>query len=185
MAENKKNSITVQKVAKNYDKGLAVFGGMAAGKVLSHFLNKAITSPSVKGLLGIELAENVSKFAKPLIVTGTGLTAFAMAKNQHVKYAGIGCAGIGMSDLVSVATGKNYLEGLNGAYGFGNQDFEIIDINSQQAIAPAPSLDLPELMGVGMGADTVIEDDYENAYVEDANTDKNVGLDVIEELETA
>lgn len=183
MAGNKKSTITVQKVAGNYDKGLAVFGGMAGGKILSHFLDKAITSPSVKGLLGIELAENVSKYVKPIIVTGTGLTAFAISKNQHLKYAGIGCAGIGMSDLVSVATGKDYLAGLDGAYGFGNQDFEIIDINSGEAIPPAPALDLPELMGVGMGADTIIEEDYENTYNE--NADEDAGLDVFEELDAA
>jgi hypothetical protein len=37
-------------------------------------------------LLGIELAENISKVANPLIVTGTGLTIFATSKNQHLKY---------------------------------------------------------------------------------------------------
>ena len=147
MSEEKKN-ISVQKVAKNYDKGLAVFGGMAAGKLGLHFLDKAITSPPVQGLLGIEITENLSKYAKPLIITGAGLTTFAMSKNPHLKYAGIGCAGIGMSDLVNALTGKDYLAGLDGVRGFGNQnDFDIIDINSGQAIAQAPALNLPILSG--------------------------------------
>jgi len=176
----KKTNITVQKVAKNYDKGLAVFGGLAIGKMMSHFLDKAITSPSVSGLLGIEVSQNLKKYVKPLIVTGTGLTAFAVAKNSHIKYAGIGCAGIGVNDLVNTVTGKDYLAGIEGGDTFENQDnFEMIDIESGERIPPAPMLELPDLDGL---ASDVADDDYEEQYAEEVindydNSDLNIELD--------
>lgn len=172
MAEEKsKNTVTVKKVIKNYDKVLAAFGGMAAGKLLSHFLDKAITSAPVQGLVGVELSENMSKYVKPLVVTGVGLTAFAMSKNQHVKYAGIGCSAIGAGDLVNVITGKDYLAGINGAGGFGQpdnaDDFQIIDLDTMQPIPPAPALDLPILTGSeGIGTDNEPYDEYEEPYEE-------------------
>jgi hypothetical protein len=162
MSNNKKNTnqVTVNKVVKNSDKALAVFGGMAAGKLLSHFLDKAITSSPVQGLIGIEISQNLSKYVKPLIVTGTGMTTFVMSKNQHIKYAGIGAAGIGMSELVNAVTGKDALAGMNGFNGLGSDNVEIIDLDTGMAIPPAPALNLPELSG-RIGSDMILdEEDY-------------------------
>jgi len=181
MAEKKTNQITVQKVAKNYDKVLSAFGGMVGGKALSHFLDKAITSAPVQGLVGIELSEDLSKYVKPLVVTGTGLTLFAASKNPHLKYAGIGVASMGLSDLANVITGKDYLAGLQGV-GFGDQDdYDMIDINTGQTIAPAPELDLPDLTGqqtIGSDGSVVLDvDDYEEVP-DDEYDEYNEELDV-------
>ena len=164
MAEEKKNTVSVKKVVKNYDKMFAAFGGMAGGKLLSHFLDKAITSAPVQGLFGVELSEKVSKFVKPLIVMGVGLTTFSMSKNQHVRYAGVGCSAIGAGDLVNTITGKDYLSGIEEVYGFGqsegdDDDFQIIDMETMEPIPPAPALDLPELEG-NMGTEEPYNEDY-------------------------
>ena len=169
MADEKKNPVTVKKVIGNYDKVLVAFGGMAAGKLLSHFLDKAITSQPVQGLLGVSLSENLSKYLKPLIVTGTGLVAFQMSKNQLLKYAGIGCAAVGVSDIINVITGKNYLAGITGPKGFGeNSQIKLIDISNGREIEPAPALELPDLTGArNLGAERIIEEYEEPATVED------------------
>ena len=148
MTGSNKKSVSAKKVLGNYDKMLAAFGGMVAGKTLSHFLDKAVTSQPVQGLVGVELSENLSKYVKPIAVTGVGMVTFSVAKNQHLKYAGIGCAGIGVGELANVILGKDYLAGLNGVNGFGNNDdFQIIDLESMQTIPPAPALELPILSG--------------------------------------
>jgi len=148
MKGSNNKSVTAKKVLGNYDKMLAAFGGMVAGKTLSHFLDKAITSQPVQGLVGVELSENLSKYVKPIAVTGTGMVTFAVSKNQLLKYAGIGCAGIGVSELANVMLGKDYLAGLSGTNGFGNNDdFQIIDLETGQNIPPAPALELPVLTG--------------------------------------
>jgi hypothetical protein len=167
MADKEKNPVTVKKVLGNYDKVLAAFGGMAAGKLLSHFLDKAITSQPVQGLLGVSLSENLNKYLKPLLVTGTGLVTFQMSKNQYLKYAGIGCAAVGVSDVINVVTGKNYLAGITNAKGFGNPEVKLIDLETGQAIPPAPSLELPELKGYGMGAEEPVDEYIEPISQED------------------
>lgn len=174
MADEKKK-VTFQKVAGNYDKMFAAFGGMVAGKALSHFLDKAITSPSVQGLVGVEMSENVSKYVKPLVVTGVGMTTYAVSKNQHLKMAGIGCAGIGVSELANAALGKDYLAGISGL-GTQDDDFEIIDINSGMPIPPATTFELPELSGGAMGAETPLNEYQEATEVE---------YEPVEELEAA
>jgi len=175
MANEKK--VTFQKVAGNYDKMFAAFGGMVVGKALSHFLDKAVTSPPVQGLLGVEMSENLSKYVKPLVVAGVGMTTYAVSKNQHLKMAGIGCAGIGVSELANAALGKDYLAGIAG---LGTQDdFEIIDINSGMPIPPATSFELPELKGT-MGAEAPLND-YQEAF----NDAEVVSYEPVEELEAA
>ncbi|MCF6183102.1 MAG: hypothetical protein L3J56_00505 [Bacteroidales bacterium] len=164
MTGSNKKSVTAKKVLGNYDKMLAAFGGMVAGKTLSHFLDKAITSQPVQGLVGVELSENLSKYVKPIAVTGAGMVTFAVSKNQLLKYAGIGCAGIGVSELTNVMLGKDYLAGLSGANGFGNNDdFQIIDLETMQTIPPAPSLELPILSG---DTDLKNSENYQEVYTD-------------------
>ncbi len=172
MKESNTKSVTAKKVLGNYDKMLAAFGGMVAGKTLSHFLDKAITSQPVQGLVGVELSENLSKYVKPLAVTGVGMVTFSVAKKPLIKYAGIGCAGIGVSELANVILGKDYLAGLNGVNGFGNNDdFQIIDLETMQNIPPAPALELPILSG---DQDVENPENYQEVYTDSEFTDNEL-----------
>ncbi len=168
-SNSKTNPVTVDKVVKNSGKALAVFGGMATGKILSHFLDKAITSQPVQGLIGIDISQDLAKYVKPLVITGTGLSVFVMSKNQYVRYGGIGAAGIGMSELVNALTGKDALAGMNGFRGLPGDDFEIIDTETGLAIPPAPALNLPELTG-RIGSDMIVD---ANDYSENTNYDED------------
>lgn len=146
---SKTKEITFENVRKaSGDKLLYAFGGMVAGKTTLHFLDKTIKSEPVQGLLGIEMSENISKYAKPLIVTTAGAIGAYTFKNQNMKFASIGFGAMGVGDLANVVLGKDYLSGLDGVVGFGNtdDDFEIIDLENRY-IPPAPSLDLPALTG--------------------------------------
>lgn len=145
----KKQAVTFENVRKeSTNKILSAFGGMVAGKAASHFLDKAITSEPVQGLVGIELSENISKYAKPLIITTAGAIGAFTSKNENLKFASIGFGAMGIGDLSNVIFGKDYLAGLSGANGFGNnEDFQIIDLETMQTIPPAPALNLPVLAG--------------------------------------
>jgi len=162
----------IKKVAGNYDKAFSVLGGMIVGKGLEKLLDKTITSPTVQGLVGVELSKDLSKYVKPLIVTGTGLAVFTMSTNEHLKYAGIGMSGIGLSEIANVVTGKDYLAG------FGeNGDYQYVDIQTGRTIPPAPQLELPELTGLAvLGADddtfdNINNEDYNDAYQQISGTD--------------
>jgi hypothetical protein len=146
---SKTKEVTFENVRKaSGDKLLYAFGGMVAGKAASHLLDKAITSQPVQGLLGIEMSQNVSKYAKPIIITTAGAIGAFKSKNENMKFASIGFGAMGIGDLSNVILGKDYLSGIDGINGFGNNDdFEIIDLENSHAIPAAPALNLPVLTG--------------------------------------
>ncbi len=179
MSENKKD-VTISKVTKQSGKPIMyAFGGMVLGKAASHFLDKVLTSQPVQGLVGVEMSENVSKYVKPLVITTAGAIGYVVLKDKNMKFASIGFASMGIADLSNVVLGKDYLAGLNG--NFGNQDFEIIDINTGLPVPPAAQLNLPQLTGAApFGAETPA-DNYQEVYDKSEFTE----YENVEELEAA
>lgn len=163
------SQIKAKDVTGNIQNVAATFGGLVVGKAISRGLDKVVKSKTVEGLVGIEVAENVAKWGKPLVVTavGAGTVVFGSKRgNDIVKFAGLGIGAIGLSEIGTIVTGKNALAGIDEVMGdYDNiagyntlaeaPEYEVIDMATGEAIPSYPELALPELSGQGSGYEQV------------------------------
>lgn len=203
----KVTDIKAKDVTGNISNVAATFGGLVIGKGLGKVLDKFITSNTVKGLVGIEVSENIAKWSKPLIITGVGAGAVVYGGkkgNLIIQNLGLGIGAIGISEIGTIITGKNALAGFEdlidsyddnqiaGYKSLGQKDFnseyQVIDMATGRQLPASPGLNLPVLNG-GFGDTRAIWQNYDESDLSgdedyDEDYDDNLsGDDMLEDYE--
>ena len=119
-------------IKQDFPKAAAVVGGVIIGRFINGQLDKIILSKGVGEFAGIEMQQNLVKFAKPALVTVAGLAGMGYGKKNHndiIFHVGLGITAYGASGVLSAITNKSYLQG------FGADDYTITDSNGNRLAA--------------------------------------------------